>query len=138
MDLSAKLADLKDLYDPLDDLQERMALLVESAPARTRLPDAQRNEDTRVKACISAAWISGTLIDGRCQFRCAADSPLVSGLLACLCDFFSESAPEAVASSSLDPLVALGITKNLSPTRLNGLSQARQRIKEIAIELSKT
>ena len=136
MSLAQKLEELLANYDPISDPQERMALVVDSAPARTRLPEAQRLDSLRIKACISAAWLSCSLVEGRCQFRCAADSPLVAGLLACLCDFFNDATPSEIASSSLDPLAALGLTKSLSPTRLNGLTHARLRIRDLAITSS--
>lgn len=135
MILPLKLEELRANYEPFSDPQERMAMVVDAAPSRTRLPEAQRKEELRVKGCISAAWISAELVEGRCLFRCAADSPLVAGLLACLCDFFSDASAAEVAASDADPLAALGISRNLSPTRLNGLTNARRRIRELAAAL---
>jgi len=136
--LPLKLEEIRATYEPITDPQERMSLVVDSAPARTRLPEAQRSAESRVPACISAAWISAELKDGKCLFRCAADSPLVAGLLAFLCDFFSDATPEEIMSSSADPLSSLGLSRNLSPTRLNGLTSARRRIVELATALAKT
>lgn len=134
--LPRKLEELRALLEPIGDPQERMALLVDSATARTRLPEAQRIEEAKVKGCISSAWISAECTDGKCLFRCAADSPLVAGLLGCLCEYFSDASPEEVAASEADPLASLGISRNLSPTRLNGLTQARKRIRDLASALN--
>lgn len=136
--LPLKLEELRATYEPITDPQERMSLVVDSAPARTRLPEAQRSNELRVAGCISAAWISAELSDGKCLFRCAADSPLVAGLLAFLCDFFSDATAEEIIASSADPLAALGLSRNLSPTRLNGLTSARRRIVELAAALAKS
>jgi len=38
------------------------------------------------------------------------------GLLALLCEFFSDAPPAEVAASAADPLGALGLTRHLSPT----------------------
>jgi cysteine desulfuration protein SufE len=136
MTLTEKLEFLLADYEPIADPQERMALVVESIPAATRLPEALRTDEHRIRGCISAAWLVGELKDGHCQFRCAADSPLVGGLLACLCHYFSGATPAEIINCELDPLLSLGLTRNLSPTRLNGLTQARRRIRDLAASLA--
>ena len=136
MTLTQKLEELLAAYEPITDPQERMALIVDSIPANTRLPEAQRIETHRIKGCISAAWLVCDMKNGLCHFRCAADSPLVGGLLACLCTFYSDATPAEISASEIDPLASLGLTRSLSPTRLNGLTQARRRIRELASALS--
>ncbi len=133
--LQDKLTELIEMYAPIDDAQERMALIVDSAGRRTQAePASLRSEENRVRGCVSAAWIEGRIDEqGRCMFVCAADSPLVGGLLTTLCGFFSGAMPEEVASSDLDPLEALGLVRHLSPTRRNGLASARKRIRELAL-----
>lgn len=131
--LEEKLKELIDMYSPIDDAQERMTLIVDAAGRRPGgEPEGLRVDANRVRGCVSAAWIAGRLENGRCTFACAADSPLVLGLLAALCGFFSGAEPAEIASSQLDPLEALGLTRNLSPTRRNGLASARNRIRELA------
>jgi cysteine desulfuration protein SufE len=133
MTIADKLRQLSDTYEPITDPLERMTLVVDSGShSGTLLPEEKRNEETRIRGCVSAAWLSGELRDGLCQYRCAADSPLVLGLLACLCSFFSGLPAGEVAASTGDPLETLGLTRNLSPTRQNGLRHARERIREIA------
>lgn len=130
---SEKLTHLLEYFAPIEDPQERLSLLVEQAASATlRLPEQERTDERRIQGCVSAAWVSGELIDGKCHFRCAADSPLVAGLLACLCSFFSDLSPAEVASSKEDPLESLGLKRNLSPTRQNGLAHARTRIQTLA------
>ncbi|MFA5266074.1 MAG: SufE family protein [Opitutaceae bacterium] len=137
MTIPDKLRLLVETYEPIADPLERMALVVESGGhPGTLLPEAKRNEETRIRGCVSAAWISGELHEGASHFRCAADSPLVQGLLACLCSFFSGLPASEVAASDEDPLATLGLTRNLSPTRQNGLRHARERIREIARSLA--
>jgi cysteine desulfuration protein SufE len=132
MSLDAKLQDLLSTYEPISDPQERLSLYVDSARSHARLPAAERTDTARVPGCVSAAWINASLKDGLCEFQCAADSPLVQGLIAGLCAFFSGATPAEVASSPADPLGALGLTRNLSPTRQNGLAHARKRIQALA------
>jgi len=135
--LPDKLQRLIDEFALIDDPQERMALAVDRARRLPPFPEGERTESHRVRGCISQAWIVGELHDGCCRFRCDADSPLVKGLLALLCQFFSDAPPAEVAASVADPLDALGLIRHLSPTRQNGLAHARARIREIATQLSR-
>jgi cysteine desulfuration protein SufE len=135
--LSDKLQRLIDEFAFVDDPQERMALVVDRARRLPPFPEGERTETHRVRGCISQAWIVGEKRDDHCRFRCDADSPLVKGLLALLCEFFSDNLPAEVAASTADPLAALGLTRHLSPTRQNGLASARARIRELATQLSR-
>lgn len=136
MPLPDKLQRLIDEFALIDDPQERMALVVDRARRLPLFPEGERTETHRVRGCISQAWIVGELRDKRCCFRCDADSPLVKGLLALLCEFFSDAPPAEVAASAADPLGALGLTRHLSPTRQHGLAHALARIRELATQLS--
>jgi cysteine desulfuration protein SufE len=77
-------------------------------------------------------WVVGELRDGRCFFRCDADGPLVKGLVAFLCEFYSDATPTEIAGSTASPIESLGLLRNLSPTRVNGLAAVRARIRELA------
>lgn len=120
----------------IEDSQERLGAVVDRAKRLVALPAAERTEQNRVPGCISQVWVVGELRDGRCIFRCDADGPLVKGLVAFLCDAFSGATPAEIVASSVDPLEALGLMRNLSPTRVNGLAAVRARIRELAKTLS--
>jgi len=117
----------------IEDAQERLAAVVDRTRTRPPLPEAERTETNRVKGCISLAWVVGELRDGRCHFRSDADSPLVRGLLALLCDCYSGATPAEVAATEPILLEPLGLAKNLSPTRLNGLRSVRAKIRDFAL-----
>lgn len=116
----------------IDDPQERLALVVDRARSRPPLAESERTEANRVKGCISQAWLVGELREGRCSFRCDADSPLVRGLLVLLSDLYSEATPAEVVATEPTLLEALGLAHNLSPTRLNGLRSVRSAIRAFA------
>lgn len=132
MTLAEKQQQLVADYGIIDDPQERLAAVVDQARRRPPLPDAERTEDHRVKGCISLAWVVGETRDGRCYFRSDADSPLVRGLLVLLCDFYSGATPAEIVTVEPALLEELGLSRNLSPTRLNGLRSVRAKIREFA------
>lgn len=132
MTLAEKQQKLIDDYSVVPDAQERLALVVDQARRRPRLSEAERTDAHRVKGCVSLAWLVAELRDGRCHFRSDADSPLVRGLLTLLCDLYTGATPAEVVATEPGLLAELGLDRNLSPTRLNGLRSVRARIREFA------
>jgi cysteine desulfuration protein SufE len=116
----------------IDDPQERLAHVVDRAKRIPPLPASERTDVHRVRGCVSIVWLVGEMRDGRCLFRFDADSPIVRGLLAVLCEFFSGSSPAEISAGNLDPLEALGLLAHLSPTRRNGLAAALRAIQAFA------
>lgn len=132
MALEDKIREFSELVASVDDAQERMALVVDAARGRPALPAELCTEASRIPGCVSRAYLAADVEGGLIRFRCAADSPLVLGLLSALCDCFSGTTPAEVAASEADPLAALGLTRHLTPTRQAGLAAARRRIRELA------
>jgi len=120
----------------IENPQERLSAVVDRAKSRPSLPETERTEANRVRGCVSLAWIVGEVRDGRCHFRCDADSPLVRGLLVLICDLYGGATPVEVAATEPVLFEKLGLTKNLSPTRLNGLRSVRAKIRDYAISQS--
>lgn len=135
MTLAEKQTQLAADYAIIDDPQERLAAVVDRARKIPPLPEAERTEANRVKGCVSLAWVVGEVRAGRCFFRSDADSPLVRGLLKLLCDFYSDAPPAEVAATEPALLELLGLERNLSPTRLNGLRSVRAKIRDFATHM---
>jgi cysteine desulfuration protein SufE len=131
MPLAAKQAELIDDLNLIENAQERLAALT-SYVAKTRLPEELKMDDLIVPGCVSRVWVHGSVKDGLTEFRCAADSPMVAGLVAVLCDLYSGVTPEEAAEVEPELWTRCGFTKILSPTRLNGLAAVRSRIRELA------
>ena len=132
MTLAEKQLQLADTLAVIPDLQERLAVVIDRAKKLPPLAAAERTDATLVRGCVSLVHLVGELRDGRCHFRADADSPLVRGLVALLCEFFSGATPVEIAASDADPLTELALTKNLSPTRQNGLTAVRGAIRAFA------
>jgi cysteine desulfuration protein SufE len=130
--LAEKQRQLIEDYAIIPDPQERLAAVVDKARRRPSLPETERTEANRVKGCVSLAWVVGEVRDGRCIFRSDADSPLVRGLLALMCDFYSGATPADIAATEPELIEELDLARNLSPTRLNGLRSVRVKIREFA------
>ena len=130
--LAEKQFQLADALAVIPDPQERLGAVVDRAKKLPPLAPAERTEAHRVRGCVSQVFLVGEQRDGRCHFRADADSPLVRGLVALLCDFYSGATPAEITASTADPLAELGLVQNLSPTRQNGLAAVRAAIRAFA------
>ncbi|MDZ4406091.1 SufE family protein [Prosthecobacter sp.] len=131
MTLAEKQQSLIDDLNIIHDPHERLNAVV-SRGASMKLDAAHKIEANLVPGCVSRVWLHGELVDGRTRFVCDAESPMVKGLAALLCELYTDSDPQEVVT--IDPKVweGCGFTKMLSPTRLNGLANMRKLIREMA------
>lgn len=116
----------------IEDRQERLAAIVDRARRRPPFPESARTEANRVHGCISQVWVTGEVRGGRLHFQFDADSPLVKGLVALLVDLYEAGAPADIVATEPVLLNELGINRDLTPTRQNGLAAVRARIKSLA------
>lgn len=130
--LSDKQIGLIEDLNLIEDPQERLSALVARGSA-SRLPETLKSEENLVRGCMSRVWVAGSLENGRCRFICDADSPMVKGLVALLCDLYSDAPPSEVVATEPELWEQCGFTRLLSPTRLNGLRSVRARISELAL-----
>jgi cysteine desulfuration protein SufE len=137
MTLSAKqealISDLNLIHDP----HERLAAIVGNSASRS-LPDLQKTDANQVAGCVSRVWLVGIHENGICRFESDADSPMVKGLVALLCDLYSGATLDEAAE--IDPEIwnKCGFDRLLSPTRVNGLRAVRARIRELALGMKET
>jgi cysteine desulfuration protein SufE len=125
------LADLLLIEDP----QERLAAIVDRARPRLAVSRAEHTDDNRVRGCVSPVWVVCESHEGRCRFRSDAESPLVRGIVALVCDLYSDAAPADIVATEPALIEQLGLLRTLSPTRLNGLRSVRARIRDYATGL---
>lgn len=132
MSVSDKQAQLIEDLSLIEDLQERLAAVVDRARRRPVFPPAGKTDAHRVNGCISQVWITGELRDGALTFQFDADSPLVKGLVALMIDLYEGGSPAEIAATEPVLFEALGLSRDLTPTRQNGLAAVRAHIREIA------
>ena len=116
----------------IEDSHERLAAIVARGKKWPGVAEDQRTEANRVPGCTSRVWLVGRMENGRCRFQMDADSPLVKGLVALLCELYDGAAPAEVATVEPEIFPALGLDRQISPTRLNGLASVRAMIRAFA------
>jgi cysteine desulfuration protein SufE len=133
MSLDEKQRRIIDRYRLIEDPQERLAAVTARGKKWPGPVDQERIDSNLVPGCSSRVWLIGTMTDGVCSFRMDADSPLVKGLAALLCELYDGESPRDIANTEPELLEQLGFARILSPTRLNGAAQIRSTIRNFAI-----
>jgi cysteine desulfuration protein SufE len=132
MSLAERQAALVKRYSIIPVPQERLAVIISRAGKAGTLPEEARVEANRVPGCVSRVWMTPFIAEGKCHFPSDADSPLVKGLVALFCELHDGSTPEEITAFEPSLFEELGILKNLSPTRINGLRGVREAIRSFA------
>jgi cysteine desulfuration protein SufE len=116
----------------IEDVQERLVAVVERARHLPPLLETERSDAFRVPGCQSQVWIVAEPRNGVIAFRCDADSPLVKGLVALLCELYSGHRPDEIVATEPVLFEELRLLQNLSPTRRHGLAAVRVRLRQLA------
>jgi cysteine desulfuration protein SufE len=133
MTLAEKQSAMVERYQVIPDPQERLAIIIGHRSKLPPLPEEMRTPERRVEGCQSSVWIDGRIEDGVCRYHADSDSPLVRGLVVLLTELFDGATPDDAATFHPTILADLGIEKNLTPTRVNGVAQVAATLRRLAI-----
>lgn len=133
MSLSTHAQEALDAFTACPGWEQRVRLLMQWGERLAPLSDTERCEANRVHGCESLVWLVGDYKEGHWQFRAASDARLIRGLLALL--LVRIEGLDAAALHNLDLaewFSQLGLNRQLSPSRSNGLNAVLQRMRELA------
>ncbi|WP_347929080.1 SufE family protein [Pseudomonas helvetica] len=113
--------------------EQRARLLMQWGERLPALSDADKTEANRVHGCESQVWLVGALQDGHWQFAASSDARLIRGLVALLLARVNGlTAAELQQVDLPDWFNQLGLSRQLSSSRSNGLNAVLQRMNELA------
>ncbi len=113
--------------------EQRARLLMQWGERLAPLSDDERNEANLVHGCASPVWLVADLHEGHWNFRAASEARLIRGLLAVLLARVDGVPHDELTRLDLpDWFNQLGLSRQLSPSRSNGLNAVLQRMREIA------
>jgi sulfur transfer protein SufE len=112
--------------------EQRARLLMQWGEQLTALSDAERCEANRVQGCESQVWLLAEQDGAHWQFRASSDARLLRGLLALLLARVNGLAQTELAQLDLpDWFTQLGLARQLSPSRSNGLQAVLTRMQQL-------
>ena len=134
--LQRTLDELADEFALLPDWEERIAHVIEMARTLEPLSEEERNENTRVRGCVSRVWLvceRRPEHPGLLFFRGDSDAHLVRGEIAMLLRIFSgRPAAEIAAADPRAVFEKLGLKDALTMQRSNGLFAMMNRMQQAA------
>jgi cysteine desulfuration protein SufE len=133
MSLPAAAREALEAFAACPGWEQRARLLMQWGERLAPLSEAERCEANRVHGCESLVWLVAQQQGGTWQFRAGSDARLLRGLLAVLLARVDDLSGEELAALDLaDWFDQLGLARQLSPSRSNGLNAVLQRMRELA------
>lgn len=133
MTLPPAACEALDAFAACTGWEQRARLLMQWGERLQPLVEAERSDANRVDGCDSLVWLVAERRGEAWHFRVASEARLIRGLLAVLLaridGLDAEELTELDLSAWFDQL---GLARQLSPSRANGLNAVLQRMRELA------
>ena len=133
MSLSVAAQEALEAFAACHGWEQRARLLMQWGERLEPLRETERVDEHRVHGCESLVWLIAEQRGEHLHFRASSDARLLRGLLAVLLARV-EGLPRAELASVdlVDWFIQLGLQRQLSPSRSNGLNAVLQRMRELA------
>lgn len=113
--------------------EPRARLLMQWGDRLEPFSEAERTDGNLVAGCESKLWVVGELHGTQWHFRGTSEARLLRGLLAVLLARVNGLCADEVQQLDVAQWFAqLGLARQLSPSRANGMNAVRQRMRELA------
>lgn len=116
------LDDLKENLTLLDDWEQRYHYIIELGKSLPTFRDEYRNDDYKIKGCISQLWLHIACDDDNyLQITADSDAMIVKGLVAIVIIIYQQKTiTEAKNIDALSIFRDLGLEEHISANRRNG------------------
>ncbi len=121
MSIEETIARYKEDFDLFPAANDKLEYIFDLGKKHTTLPEEEKNDDTFVHGCASAAWLVGECKDGKLVLRGEGTSEMAKGMLTLLLDIFNNRTPDEILNFDPAKLQELGIIELLSPVRQQSL-----------------
>ncbi|EKG39641.1 SufE family protein [Pseudomonas syringae] len=112
--------------------EQRARLLMQWGDQLAPLSDEERTDENLVHGCESKVWLTGAVSDNAWLFRAGSDARLIRGLVALLLARVNGLSEQELAAVDLpDWFNQLGLARQLSPSRSNGLNAVLQKMRQL-------
>ncbi|MCU1730546.1 MULTISPECIES: SufE family protein [unclassified Pseudomonas] len=133
MSLAPGAQEALDSFNAAAGWEQRARLLMQWGERLAPLSDEEKSDANRVHGCESQVWLVAHEADGRWRFAAGSDARLIRGLLALLLVRVEGLSSAELRTLDLpDWFNQLGLGRQLSPSRSNGLNAVLQRMAQLA------
>jgi cysteine desulfurase/selenocysteine lyase len=132
--------DIADFFEAVDDWAEKYQYLIDIGTKLPPMPAALKQECNRVQGCQSTVFMHAHRKPGtvdRIEFLADSDADIVRGELALLQRLYSgQRAEEVLAFDVPGFMQRIGLDKNLTQGRRNGLAEMVKRVQRFASDVA--
>ena len=106
---------------PLNDWFEKYEYLVSLGKALKPLDEKFKTEGNLIKGCQSKVWMRAEKKGDKICITADSDTLITKGIIALLLRVLNNQSPEDIINCNLYFVEKIGLSKNLSPARANGV-----------------
>ncbi|MGU9829013.1 SufE family protein [Pseudomonas sp. LF242] len=134
MSLPAEAAAALHAFQAVGSWEQRARMLMQWGERLPVLADADKVDANLVQGCESLVWLVGRIENGHWQFAASSDARMIRGLVALLLARVNGlSAAQLQAVDLPDWFAQLGLSRQLSPSRSNGLNAVLLRMRDLSL-----
>ncbi|RBJ84688.1 SufE family protein [Pseudomonas sp. MWU12-2534b] len=134
MSLPADAVAALEVFQGAAGWEQRARLLMQWGERLPPLSEDDKVDANRVHGCESQVWLVAALENGHWQFAATSDARLIRGLVALLLARVNGLTAQQLREVDMaDWFNQLGLSRQLSPSRSNGLNAVLQRMGELAL-----
>ncbi|QHD05641.1 SufE family protein [Pseudomonas sp. R76] len=134
MSLPTEAAAALEAFQEVGSWEQRARMLMQWGERLPALADADKVDANLVQGCESLVWLVGHLEDGHWQFAASSDARMIRGLVALLLARVNGlSAAQLQAVDLPEWFNQLGLSRQLSPSRSNGLNAVLLRMRDLSL-----
>ena len=120
-------------FQSVGSWEQRARMLMQWGERLPALADEDKVDANLVQGCESLVWLVGRLHDGHWQFAASSEARMIRGLVALLLARVNGLSSAELGSVDLtDWFAQLGLSRQLSPSRSNGLNAVLQRMRTLS------
>ena len=121
MTIDETLARYREDFELFPTGNDKLEYIFDLGKKHTTLPEEEKNNETFVEGCASAAWLAGKCEEGKLILQGEGTSEMAKGMMTLLLDIFNNRTPDEILNFDPARLKELGIIELLSPVRQQSL-----------------
>ena len=132
MSLPVDAAAALEAFQAVGSWEQRARMLMQWGERLPALADEDKVDANLVQGCESLVWLVAELRDGHWQFAASSDARMIRGLVALLLARVNGLSADQLQAVDLPGWFnQLGLSRQLSPSRSNGLNAVLQRMRDL-------
>ncbi|MBK3477507.1 SufE family protein [Pseudomonas sp. MF6751] len=119
-------------FQAVGSWEQRARMLMQWGERLPALANDEKVDANLVQGCESLVWLVGRLQDGHWQFAASSEARMIRGLVALLLARVNGLPADQLQAVDLPGWFnQLGLSRQLSPSRSNGLNAVLQRMRDL-------